>query len=453
MILRPFFLYPIRLFSRFFKSLSPPQTVCLGYAGYIFVTLALLCLPIMTESGKAIPFLDHAFIAFSAVSTTGLITVNPATDYSVFGQLVILLAIQVGGLGYMTFGSFVIMASGGRISHTRLQIGRSILSMPDHFDVMTFLRHGLIFTLAVEILGAIALYWAFSRAGIEAPLWAAIFHSISAYCTAGFSIFSNGLENFSHDPAVNLIIATISYLGAIGFIVVTDIYSFAKGRTQRITLTSRIILLATLGGMTVGTVLLYLDSHLAQHPWDTRLWMAFFQAMSAQTTVGFNTIPLGQLSGASVVVLIVLMILGASPSGTGGGLKSTTWSAGLGACWSALRGKKETTFLGSVIPSYRIQAAFGAFVLYLGVFAAACFVLLQVDNHQFEDVMLECASAMGTVGLSRGITAELSDAGKIAIMALMFIGRAGVVSLGLAALSKLPAEDSTPRREEDLVLG
>jgi trk system potassium uptake protein TrkH len=325
--------------------------------------------------------------------------------------------------------------------------------MPEHIEPLTFFRHALVFTFTVQIVGALALWWAFSRAGVESALWAAIFHSISAFCTAGFSVFSNGLESFAHDPWVNFIIAALSYLGAIGFIVVTDIYQYLRGRVTRITLTSRIILVATFGGLVVGTLLLMLDGSLANRPWGERLGAAFFQAMSAQTTVGFNTIPIGSMSGASVMVLIVLMILGASPSGTGGGLKSTTWTAGLGAMWSSLRGRKETTFLGCTIPSYRTQAAFAAFTLYLIVYAVGCFILLLVDDHRFEDVIFECASALGTVGLSRGITPELSDSAKLMVMALMFIGRAGVVSLALAALAKSDQDIPRDAPVEDIVVG
>jgi trk system potassium uptake protein TrkH len=392
-------------------------------------------------------------MAVSAVSTAGLLTVNPATDYSFFGQLVILAAIQIGGLGYMTFGSFVILASGGRISPSRLRIGRSILTMPEHFDPVTFLRHALFFTIFVQVIGSLALWWAFARAGVENPLWPAIFHSVSSYCTAGFSVFPNSLEQFSHDPVVKGIIAVLCYLGAIGFIVVTDIYQRMRGRSARITFTSRIILVATFGALIVGSILLFFDATLAELPLSERILAALFQAMAAQTTVGFNSVPVSSLSGSSVMILIVLMILGASPSGTGGGLKCTTWSAGLGACWSAMRGRKETTFLGSTVPGYRIQAAFAAFILYLIIYVLGCYVLLVVDNHKFEDVVFEAAAALSTGGLSRGITPELSDMGKVVIMVLMFIGRAGVVSLGLAALARPDADKEPAAPVEDIVVG
>jgi trk system potassium uptake protein TrkH len=436
-----------------YRSLSPSQAVVLGYASYTLITLLLLSMPLMTQPGVSVTWLDHAFMAVSSVSTAGMATVPLSETYNFWGQLVILVALQVGGLGYMTFGSFVIMASGGRLTPSRLRIGRSILTMPDHFDPMVFLRHGLYFTIAVQVAAAAALYWAFSRAGVESPLWPAIFHSVSSYCTAGISIFPNGLQNYTGDYAINSIIALTSFLGAIGFIVVTDVYSWARGHRPRITFTTRIILMAAFGALFVGTLLLALDSHLATMSWADRLLIAFFQAMAAQTTVGFNTVSLDQLSNASVMVMLVLMILGASPSGTGGGLKSTTWSAALGACWSTIRGRTETTFLGCTVPSHRIQAAFATFTLYMIIFAAGSFTLLLLEKQEFEDLIFEAACALSTAGMSRGITPELTDAGKLTIMALMFIGRAGVVSLGLAALANPTQENETPPPVEDMVVG
>jgi trk system potassium uptake protein TrkH len=325
--------------------------------------------------------------------------------------------------------------------------------MPEHFEPVPFLRRGLIYTAAVQGLGALGLWWAFARAGADQPLWSAVFHSVSAYCTAGFSVYSNGLENFSADPGINMILAAVSILGAIGFIVVSDVWLKWRGRVSRITFTSRIILLATAGALFLSTILLLLDPFIAAMPWKERILTAFFHAMSAHTTVGFNTIALGQLSSGSVMVLLILMILGASPSGTGGGLKSTTWSAALGACWSNIRGRKETTFLGSTIPSYRVLAAFASITLYMVIYVLGCYVLLAVESKPFEDLIFEAASALSTVGLSRGVTAQLSDTGKWVIMILMFIGRVGVVSMGLAALAKTEPEEERPAPVEDIVVG
>ncbi len=442
--------HPLALINRFAKAFSPVQTITCGYGIYIFVIFLLLCLP-FTWKFESISWIDHLFMAASAVSTTGLATVNTPDAYNFWGQLAILLGIQLGGLGYMTFGSFAILASRGRVSDSRIQIGRSVFSMPDEFEPVAFIRRVVIFSLGIELLGAVGLYFAFSRAGVESPLWPAVFHSISAFCTAGFSVFPNSLESYRADGWINLIVSVLSILGATGFIVMSDLWLSLRRRKHSLTLTSKIILIATGGGIVVGTLLLFFDATFTVLPFGERLMASFFQSMSALTTVGFNTHPIGVVSHASVMALLVLMILGASPSGTGGGLKSTTWSAGIASAWSVMHGKKEVTFLGRVVPAHRIQAAFAAFTLYLLIFAFGCFVLLLADRHTFEDVVFEVGSALGTVGLSRGITGTLTDAGKLVVIMLMFFGRVGVISLGLAVLARRGGLD-TSSEEADIVI-
>lgn len=434
----------------FHRHLSPVQAVTLGYGTYILFIFIPLCLP-LTWRIEHIRLLDSLFMAVSSVSTTGLVTVNTPDAYNFLGQLIILIGLQIGGLGYMTFGSFAIMASKGRVSHFRLKIGKAVFPMPEEFEPVSFIRRAVIFSLIIEALGAVGLYFAFARTGLKSPLWPAIFHSISAFCTAGFSVFPNSLESYRADVWVNLIISFSSILGAIGFIVISDFWLEIRKRTHTITLTSKIILAATFGGIGIGAIILFFDSTISNLPFGERMLSAFFQSMTALTTVGFNTHPIGAISAASIVIVMVLMILGASPSGTGSGLKSTSWSAGLAAIWSSIRGRKEITFFGYTVPYYRIQAAFASFTLYLIAFAFGCFLLLLADNHKFENVVFEVASALGNVGISRGITGELTSLGKMVIIGLMFVGRVGVLSFSLAALSR-KAELGNIKKEDDLII-
>lgn len=373
-------------------------------------------------------------MATSSVSTTGLVTVNTPEAYNFWGQLILLIGFQVGGLGYMTFGSFVIFASRGKMSESRIKIGKAVFSMPDCFEPVPFLKRAVVFSLLVEGLGATFLYFLFKSDGVESALWPAVFHSVSAFCTAGFSVFPNSLEDFSSNYGVNVVITLLSLGGALGFIVVSDFWLRLKKKDHKLTLTSKIILVATFGGILLGTIFLYQDGALKSLPTDERILVSFFQAMSSLTTVGFNSVSIGSLSFASLSGVVMLMIMGASPSGTGGGLKSTSWSAGLAAIWSSLKGEKQTSFFGYTIPHYRVQAAFASFTLYLLVFSLGSMALLSYNNLPFEDVVFEVASGLGTVGLSRGITGDLSAVGKGIMIGLMFIGRVGVISLGLAVL-------------------
>lgn len=425
------------------------QTIAIGYAGYILLIFLLLCLPF---SAKDVSWLDNLFTAASAVSTTGLATVSTPGSYGFWGQLFILLGIQMGGLGYMSLGSFAIMASRHAVSPSRLMIGKSVFSLPDAFEPMSFIRRAVVFTLVFELIGALCLWVMFRMDGLENALWPAIFHSVSAFCTAGFSVFPDSLMNYRSHVGVNLVVSILSLAGAVGFIVISDIWLKFRVKGRLMTLTSKIILVATFGGIFLGTLALYFDPSVRQYAGMDRVLAAFFQAMTALTTVGFNTIDVSLFSFASVLIVLVLMILGASPSGTGGGLKSTSWSAGLAAVWSSIRGKDRITFFGNVIPSHRIQAAFASFTLYLACFAAGSYVLLLADRHRFEDVIFEVASALGTVGLSRGITGDLTDFGKVVVILLMFIGRVGVISLGLAALPAKKGGKEETIKESDLVI-
>jgi trk system potassium uptake protein TrkH len=406
----------------------------LGYAFYTAVIFALLCLPFGWKDSP-VPMVDSLFTAVSAISTAGLQTVNFAETYNLFGQIIILLGIQIGGLGYMTLGSLIILASKGHLSQTRLKIGKAVLAMPATFDPARFIRHIAVFTLSIELIGALILWLCFWMAGTPNPLWAAIFHSVAAFCTAGISIFSNNLESFADNTAICLTIALLSLFGGIGFIVMEDLYRAFKTKSFHPTLTTKIILVSTFGAIIVGTVFLFFDPNLAEFSLKKRCLTAFFQAVAALTTAGFNSIPVSNLATASIIIVIILMTLGASPSGTGGGLKSTTWSAALAAITSFLRGDEEVTFFKFKVPHGRIIAAFASITLYMITFSIGTYCLLLWESHPFEAIVIEVVAALGTAGLSHSITPDLTTAGKFVIMLLMYIGRLGVVALALGAVA------------------
>ena len=343
-----------RLLAKFGRS-NPVRLLVLGYGAYILLAWLLLCLPISWQNGYISP-LDNLFIAASAVSTTGLVTVNTPEAYNFFGELVVLLAFQLGGLGYMTLGSFVLIASKNSLSSFRRQVGSTVFSLPEGFNLKTFLRHTVIFTLITEFFGAVILDYLFERAGVENHLWAGIFHSISAFCTAGFSVFPNSLENFRGNLAVNIVISILSILGAIGFLVASDLWQGFNKRQHRITLTTKIILALTTCFLVIGFVLLFFfDESLKALPFSEHILGAWFQSMTALTTVGFNTHPMGSLGAVAVLLTVVLMIVGASPSGTGGGLKSTSVSAGFAVLWSSLRGRESITFFNRRIRHWTLK--------------------------------------------------------------------------------------------------
>ncbi|MDH4242074.1 MAG: potassium transporter KtrB, partial [Phycisphaerae bacterium] len=377
-----------------------------------------------------------------AVSTTGLVTVDISEHYTLLGQIVILLLIELGGIGYMTFGSFVILSRGRKLSDLRAGVSKSVFSLPKEFRFDKFIRSVIIFTVVIELIGAAALYAIFSSAEVKHPLLNSVFHSVSAFCTAGFSLFKNNMESFSGNFWLNTVIGLLSLIGAVGFIVLVDVWRRIRGKIHHITLTSNIILRMSLCLLAIGTLLFLLTEPLVRSlaP-ESRIMVSVFQAMSAMTTVGFNSVPIGSLASSSLLILTFLMIIGASPSGTGGGIKSTSFTALVGIVRSTLRGDTRVRFLGKAIPQRRVQAAMANIGFYLFVLVLGIYALTLTESSAFRDIFFEAASALGTVGLSTGITSTLSELGKIIVCALMFVGRLGPLTFAIALSSKPLLDD------------
>ncbi|QEG22253.1 Ktr system potassium uptake protein B [Mariniblastus fucicola] len=430
------------------KHIHPLKALLIGYLGYIGLGWILLCLPWSQGSGQVGP-LDHLFTATSAVSTTGLATVGTSNSYSFFGQIVILALIQMGGIGYMTLGSFILLARNRELPAARKNVARWAFVLPEGFNVVHFVRNVVLFTFAIEFLGALGLFFAFRSAGVENAIWQAIFHSVSAFCTAGFSLFPDSLEQFSTNFWVLSIVAMLSVSGATGFLVMSDLFGSLSGKRDRVTLTTRIILHATGWMIVVGWIGLFLlEPSYRNLSNEDRVLASGFQAMSALTTVGFNSTSIPTFAHAPVFLLLLMMILGASPSGTGGGLKSTSVSAALATVWSTLKGRSNVTFWGCEVPAHRLTMAFSSVVFYVIIFFAGGLVLLCLQPEPMADVLFEAASALGTVGLSRGITGDLTPLSKFVVIALMFIGRIGPITFGLALFSG----ESKPLEMEDLAV-
>ncbi len=421
---------------QFLGGLHPSKIALLGYLSYVVIGWLVLCLP-MVQASKPISALDNLFTATSAVSTTGLVTLSISDNYNFAGQLIVLVLFQLGGLGYMTFGSFVVLSRKTPLSAARQEVGRTVFSLPESFRIDKFIRSVITFAFLIELLGVLALYPIFRDAGDPNPIWSAIFHSVSAFCTAGFSLNNSSFEAYSGNFWLNAVIGGLSYMGAIGFIVFVDYWRMLRGKIKSVTLTSKIIIWSSLWLMLAGTILLFVSEPSVQNlPTEERLMASFFQSMTAMTTVGFNTIGISGISRAALLVIIVLMIIGASPSGTGGGLKTTTFSAMIGVVRSALRGEHQVRFWGRAVPLERVWLAIAGLGLYLFLLISGIYLLELTETLEFEQLFFEAASALGTVGLSMGITSQLSAIGKIIIIFLMFCGRLGPLTFGIALFTR-----------------
>ena len=432
----------LKKYSVFLLRLTPHQNIAQAVLSYTLVGWILLSLPFMNTTD--VSFIDNLFTSASAVSTTGLNSVNFAESYTFLGQMIVLLLIQIGGVGYMTFSSFVFLSFSQRhrLRKSQQEALSAEVSLPNTLKLSDFLWSAVVFTIIAESIGAVFLfnYFRHHNYGIFDAAWYSVFHSVSAFCTAGFALWSNGLENFADSKTINFVISALSLAGAMGFIVATDFFNFVRRKTKEISYTTKIIIVITLCLVCVGTFTLFITS-----PRITLL-EAFFQSVTAMTTAGYNTINIGELSSCSLLILILLMSIGGSPSGTAGGIKTTAFASVLAIMYNRLRLNNRIEFLGRRIPLVRLYAATSTLMVYILSLFASIFLLTWTENLPFLSLVFESASALGTAGLSTGITMELSTLGKIIIIATMLVGRIGVVTFGMAILGT--DEDEHDENEE-----
>lgn len=438
-----------RFFTFGYISSTPQRQLTVGYLSYFLIGGVLLCLPFMRQEG--VPLIDNLFTSMSALSTTGLATVDVSSAYSFWGQLLILLLIQLGGIGYMTLSTFVMY----RITHhfvgMRAQAFRTQFAIPETLSAGNMAASIVRYTFFFEAAGALTLYLLFLGGGVERPLWSAVFHSISAFCTAGFSIYPDNLMRFATDLPVNAVIIVLSYSGAMGFIVISDLWHKLTRRGYRITFTTQVILCITFGVTLWGTLHLYFfEPSFRMFGAGDRLLVSLFQTMSAMTTVGYNTVDVGLLMPVSLLVLTVIMYVGASPSGTGGGLKSTTVSAVYAYIKTRLGARSEVTLAGRKIPGYRVDDALTIFIFYTTILFAGTYLLTlsETGKAEFLDLMFEAASALGTVGLSSGVCIAMTAYGKVILIVLMFVGRVGVLTIGNVMLVRMARGEKAARKDD-----
>lgn len=440
-------------YTRFKLGLSPQQNLFYGFLTYIATGTLLLCLPWLQKTSA--PFLDHLFIATSAVSTTGLVTISVFETYNFGGQFVVMLLFQLGGIGYLTFTTFMLLSTTRKITHWHRRLLSSEFTLPVTIKIKDFLKSVILFTAIMETLGTILFYIAFKMEGMEngEALWLSIFHSISAFCTAGFSLFNSGFTAYVDNGLINTTISILAIAGSLGFIVVTDFVMMLKSKEHKLSFTTKIILYGFLVLLSFGFVFFYFQEHtIASLGGKERFYAAFFQAMTAMTTVGFNTVDFGSFLLPMLLVTIFLMYIGASPSGTAGGMKITTLTAVFAIMKSRLQGKKRVTFLGKGIPFERLYIATSSFIFYTSIVFFGSFILTFTESFPYEEVLFEVASALGTVGLSTGLTGDLTSIGKVVIILLMFIGRLGVLTFGLAIWSRRVNDDKTKVHEDDIAV-
>ena len=427
------------------------SSILLLIQGYLMLTFLCLIFLMLPFSRKVdISLVNQLFLSTSIVSTTGLSPINFGASLTMFGQIIALLFIQLGGIGYMALSSFIILKDSPRLPKLSVALLRLEFNLPTRYPLISFIYSVFIFTILIELIGAIFLFIGFKEAGVDNPIWSAIFHSVSAFCTAGFSLYGDSMTSFQDIPMVSITILVLSILGSVGFIVLLDVWLKIIGRRKQITLTSKIILISTVSYIMVGTILLFISDGVLLAEGVKGFRASLFQMISAHTTVGFNSYPIENIKQGGLFVMIIIMIIGASPAGTGGGIKTTSVTAMFGLLFSILKQRRHITFFGKEIPAQKIYIAVSSTVLYTFILIIGTWISIQIDGDRiaFEKLLFECASALSTVGISAGITSELSSANKIIISFLMFIGRLGVMTFGFALISKSPILRDHPKTED-----
>lgn len=439
--------------------LNPAQLFIISFFAIIFLGALLLELPNATTD--KLSFLDALFTSTSAVCVTGLAVVDTGTFFTQFGQTVILVLIQIGGLGILTFASyFSYFFKGGSSYENQLSLGEMTNSQKLG-EVFSTLKRILIITFIIEIIGAISIYFSLGAELYESTIdqiYFSIFHSVSSFCNAGFSTLSNGLydQGVRYNYWLQLSIIYLYVMGGLGFPIVVNILKytkyfiinkvlfFTKGvrefKPWVLNLNSRITLVTTIALTVLGTIMFYIneyDNTLAEHGWFGKLVTAFFGATTPRTA-GFNTIDMGSLHFSTLMMIFLLMWIGASPASTGGGIKTSTFAIATLNFISLARGKTRIEIFRREIAGVSVRRAFAVISLSLVVIGTGIVLISMTDSEKdLLSIAFECFSAYSTVGLSVGITSELSAAGKFIIIVIMFIGRVSMLSILIAMVKKV----------------
>jgi trk system potassium uptake protein TrkH len=420
----------------------PVRMLALSFLSLICVGTLLLSLPQATNDGRGAGLLNALFTATSATCVTGLIVKDTPTYFSLLGQVVILCLIQLGGLGIMTFYSSLVVLIFQRLGLTDRRTMVELIEESRQVDIARLIRYVLLFTFLAEGLGAAILFlrWLFAFPNPVQALYFAVFHSVSAFCNAGFSLFSDSLIRFQLDTITNFCVMGLIVIGGLGFPVVNELINRRTisqpllTTIRRLTVHARIVLSTTALLIISGAILFFFieyDNALAPLPLGGKLLASLFQSITARTA-GFNTVNTSILKPVTILIWTILMFIGASPGGTGGGIKTSTVAVLFLAVRSRLRGAEEVYIAGRFIPKEIVYRATAITALGLSAVAGGLGLLLATQSHRFEFLLFEATSAFGTVGLSAGITPNLNFIGKLLIIFLMYIGRIGPLTLTLA---------------------
>lgn len=429
--------------------LNPPQVLAIGFLTIICIGSLLLSLPIASADGISTAYIDALFLATSATCVTGLSLVNIGEHYSIFGQAVIIVLVQIGGIGFMTVATLIALVFRRRISFQERLILQEAMNHGSTEGIVRLIRKVIVYALVIELSGAVLLSirWLFEMPPGQA-VYFGVFHSISIFNNAGFDLFSGmpdrpgSLMHYVDDPYINIVSIVLIVLGGVGFIVIGDLLSYRS--TKKLTLHSKVVLSVSGGLIAIGTVIIFVFEYtnpLTLNPLSAtgKIFGALFQSVTARSA-GMSTVDISMFRQATQFFVIIMMFIGAAPGSSGGGIKVTTFAILIGALIAMIRGKEDIVLFRHRMAKDRIYKAITFALLSFIVIVVASMVLSTTESFPFLGILFEVTSAYGTAGMSLGLTPKLTTFGKILIMALMFIGRLGPVTLAYTLTPKTKKE-------------
>lgn len=440
------------------RNLSTTQIILLSFLAAILLGSVLLALPISAANGKAVPYIDALFTAATSVCVTGLVTLPTASAWSLFGQIVILMLIQIGGLGVITIMAGVMLLLKRKMGISDRLLIQDAFNLNTLSGLIKFVKNVLLGTLIIEAAGAILYMIVFIPEFGKSGVWISIFNSISAFCNAGIDIIGeSSLCNYAANPLVNAVSAALIILGGIGYIVWWDVLRAAKNRFRQLALHSKIAITVTLSLIFGGALLIFLFEYanprtIGNLPLMDKLQISLFQSITCRTA-GFASIPQENLTDASAAVSILLMLIGGSPVGTAGGVKTVTIAVLFCSAFATIRNRSSASLFGRCISDESIKKAIAVAAAFLTLCVASAILLMAVSGAPAMDVIYETVSAAATVGLSRNFTASLNTIGKIIIIFTMYFGRVGPISLALALGSKNENQNIISNPIEEIIVG
>jgi len=445
--------------------LTTTQIILLSFLFVIFWGSILLALPISSSTGRAVPYMDALFMATTSTCVTGLVTLPTCSTWSIFGQTVILILIQIGGLGVVTIMSGLMLLLNKKLGISDRLLIQDAFNLNTMSGLVKFVKNVIYGTLIIEGIGAGLYMLVFIPEFGVRGIWISVFNAVSAFCNAGIDIIAeNSLCNYATNPLMNFVTSALIILGGLGYIVWWDVLRVIKSRTPKnrrvfrhLTLHSKIAITVTFSLIFVGAALIFAFEYfnpktIGDMPLPDKIQVSLFQSITTRTA-GFASVPQENLTNASAVVSILLMLIGGSPVGTAGGMKTVTIAVLFCSAFATIRNKNDAALFGRRISEDSVKKAVAVAVAFLTICMVSTVLLLAVSNAAAIDAVYETVSATATVGLSRNLTATLNTFGKLIIIATMYFGRVGPISLAVALGSKNESQNVISEPTEEISIG